>query len=389
MNFLFPYMARWKAINWTRYHQIFTRLANMGHNVYILQPPSSNMKETNFQEIDIAVPKNIHLIDVKLNPAIWNYRFPLNKLIKKGYYTLASRKKIKEAIKEFDIDVLFLYNIPQYPLMNGHHCITIFDFADDYIAMLQHELGRMSNPYILKYAQSILDKMINKSDLTLAVSNVLVYSINDRERKNVKVIPNGASLDDFILKDVSEKREAYKKPVVGFIGAFEYFIDFDLILTIAQHLPDITFLLVGGGRDFERVRNKTESEYLRNVIFTGPVPHSNIAHYINEMDICLNIFKDMAVSHSACPIKLFEYLLMKKPVISNRLREIELINKEFIFFADTVDDFVHAIDNLLKNQALAFEYGQRGYEIAVKEYAWDSIVDKLVHLIEEVKSKQC
>lgn len=359
----------------------------MGHNVYVLQPPSCNMKETNFQEINIETPKNLHLIDMQLNPLIWNYRFPLNKLVKKGYYSVASRDKVKEIVKKYQIDILFLYNIPQYPIINGNPCITVFDFADDYLAMLKHELGLINNSYILKCAQLILDKMILRSDLTLAVSNVLSDSINKNGKKKVEVLPNGASLDDFILKNEFKKKEIFKSPVVGFIGAFEYFIDFDLILKIAQKLPTITFLLVGGGRDFETVKAKAEG--LKNVIFTGAVPHSEIAYYINEMDICLNVFKDMSVSHAACPIKLFEYLLMKKPVISNRLREVELIDRNFIFYADSVDEFIETINLLLMNQGLAFEYAKRGYEITIKEYTWKSIAERLIHLLEELKVKKC
>jgi len=56
VNFLFPYLARWRTVNWTRYHQLFTRLADRGHDVYVLQPPASNMPETNFQEIEVEVP---------------------------------------------------------------------------------------------------------------------------------------------------------------------------------------------------------------------------------------------------------------------------------------------------------------------------------------------
>lgn len=387
MNFLFPYMARWKAINWTRYHQIFTRLAETGHNVYVLQPPSMNLKETNFQEIEIDVPENLHLMEMKLNSAIWNKRFPLNKLVKKGYYAIASKGKVKDLIKEYNIDAIMLYNIPQYPLLDGNACLTIFDFADDYMDMLKYELGAMGNPYILRYAYSILEKMIDRSDLTLTVSNVLAESMRRAGKKNIEVLPNGASPRDFVLKDNVKMKGVYKKPVIGFIGAFEYFINFDLMLTIAEKLPQITFLMVGGGRDFEGVRNRAEIDGLKNVIFTGPVPHPDIPYYINEMDICLNIFKDMPVSHGTCPLKLFEYLLMKKPVISNRLKEVELIDKNFIFYADKTEEFVSIINQILKNPELGSEYAERGYETTMKEYTWEKITDRLVGLIESSCSK--
>jgi glycosyltransferase involved in cell wall biosynthesis len=387
MNFLFPYMARWKAVNWSRYHQIFTRLAEMGHQVYILQPPSSNMQETGFQEIEIETPKNLHLIDVELNLFLWNCRLPLNKLIKKGYYSLACRKAVRKIIQQYGIDVLFLYNIPQLPLMDGNSCVKVFDFADDYIAMLKHELGFLNNGCILKLAQSALDKMIKKSDLTLVVSSVLAETIKGRGG-NIKVVPNGAALEFSTLENKTAGNLEYKKPVIGFVGSFEYFIDFDLILAIAERLPAMTFLLVGGGRDLGAVKNKALEKNLENIIFTGPVAHGRIANYINKMDVCLNVFKDMAVSHAACPIKLLEYLLMKKPVISNRLKEVLLIDTGFIFYADTVEEFIAQINLALTNKTLASERASKGYDIVTKEYSWDNITFQLLNLIEELKSKK-
>src|SRR3989338_719327 len=163
MNFLFPYMARWKAINWSRYHQLFTRLAQMGHKVIVLQPPPANIRETNFQEIEVSIPDNLILIDMPVNKFIWNLKLPLNKLIKKGYYSIIIRKKVREIIREHDIDVLFLYNIPQHKLMKGADCLTVFDVADDYIEMLKHELGLFGHPLVIRYAQNLLSKMIQKA----------------------------------------------------------------------------------------------------------------------------------------------------------------------------------------------------------------------------------
>ena len=96
MNFLFPYLARWRTVNWTRYHQLFTRLADRGHDVYVLQPPASNMPETNFQEIEVEVPGRLHLIEVPVNDALWQAHLPLNKLLKKGYYAVECSRRIVE-----------------------------------------------------------------------------------------------------------------------------------------------------------------------------------------------------------------------------------------------------------------------------------------------------
>ena len=66
MKILFPYMARWKAINWTRYHSLLTELATNGCEVFILQAPSLKSDETNFQEISTEIPEKIHLKEVEI-----------------------------------------------------------------------------------------------------------------------------------------------------------------------------------------------------------------------------------------------------------------------------------------------------------------------------------
>ncbi len=94
MHILFPYLARFKSVNWTRYHHLFGQLAQMGHRITVLQPPPADLNETNFQEIEVDLPESIKLIDVPMPDWIWKRRWPLDKLIKKGSYGLFCRKQV-------------------------------------------------------------------------------------------------------------------------------------------------------------------------------------------------------------------------------------------------------------------------------------------------------
>ena len=173
-----------------------------------------------------------------------------------------------------------------------------------------------------------------------------------------------------------------QRPVVGFIGSFEYFIDFDLIIDVASHMPQITFLMVGGGRLWEQVRDTVKEKNLRNVILTGAVRHEDVFRYIGEMDICLNIFKKIPVSHGACPIKLFEYLSMKKPVITTRLEEILIIDKGFLEYGDTVEEVISSINRLIVDQDLRSKLSERGFQEVLREYTWSRISQRLLETFE-------
>ena len=76
MKILFPYMARWKSANWSRYHSLLSDIAEAGHEVYVLQAQKLDWRETNFQEIEVNLPEKMHVYDVKIPDTVWNKEFP-------------------------------------------------------------------------------------------------------------------------------------------------------------------------------------------------------------------------------------------------------------------------------------------------------------------------
>ncbi len=377
MKILFPYMARWFAVNWTRYHSLLTALAEKGHEIHVLQPPALKSDETNFQEIDEFHQENMIITDVKLNDAIWKTKFPFDKLVKKAYYSLKAYSFTRKYIKDKQIDVVLTYNIPQSKFTKINNVIHVFDYADDYIDMLSQELGSLDNFIIRAYAKRLLNNMMDRSDVVLSVSHELASLCEG----NVHVIPNGVT-EKIVTK---ENKITKDRPVIGFVGSFEYFIDFDIIINSAIILQEFDFHLIGTGRDFSMVKSKIQSSGINNIKLFGGVPHDEIFNYISDMDICLNIFKPIDVSHRACPIKLFEYMSMKKPVISTRLRELKYIDDGFLFYADTVDEFVNVARKIIREPDLSNNCSERGYNLTINEYTWEKIADKLTKIINDIK----
>jgi len=378
MKILFPYMARWFAENWTRYHSLLEQIGKLGYEVHIMQPPSMGSKETNFREIEKREMENIIFHDVHLNKWLWNTKLPFNKIIKKAYYSLASMKQAKKIIDDHDIDIVLIYNIPQYFYIKYKNDDTkvIFDYADDYIDMLSYELGKLNIKPIRLLATYLLDKMLLTSNVVLSVSNELAMNTVG----NVKVLPNGVD-DKFILSSDEKSRSVNNDYVIGFIGSFEYFIDFDQIIKAAVMLPDCKFLLVGYGRDYDMVKYLIEINNLNNVELTGGVPHDEIFSYLDRMDVCLNIFKSLPVSHRACPIKLFEYLGRNKPVISTRLKELEYIDSSsFIYYADSAEEIVEQVNIIRNNYDSAIEKAFRGNSVVRDQYTWKKIATKFIDM---------
>ena len=173
----------------------------------------------------------------------------------------------------------------------------------------------------------------------------------------------------------------YRPPIVGYLGAFEYFVDFDMVLAAARSCKEVTFLLVGAGRELATVRKRVAQEGLTNVFLPGPVPHQLAFNYIAAMDVCLIPFRRSAVGEAACPLKLFEYAGSKKPVISTPVREVQAIGKEFVTFASDAQELQQAITELLRFPQRRAALATRGFELVQHLYNWDALTEQFLRLV--------
>jgi glycosyltransferase involved in cell wall biosynthesis len=306
---------------------------------------------------------------------------PLEKLFKKAYYSFSSHRVAKRLIAEHGINVVLLYNIPQYRFISLNSVVLVFDYADDYIDMLAYELGRLNIGLLRNLAQRLLSNMMSRATLTFSISNVLAQ----QALGNVHIIPNGVSLTKAATPPSTPIQPVRhgNRPVVGFIGSFEYFIDLDLMVEVAKAMPDVHFLFVGTGREWKRVEARVHKENIHNIQLTGGVPHDQVFEYIRAMDICLNLFTKIPVSHRACPIKLFEYLSQRKPVITTRLDELEHIDDGFLYYGDNIAEVIAQIRAILNDRAAAEAAAQRGYLLTANHYTWDRIAERFAVLVSE------
>jgi glycosyltransferase involved in cell wall biosynthesis len=382
MKILFPYMARWNSANMSRYYHLFTKVAEIGHCVIVLQPPSRKSEETNYIDFPMQNHPNITVHTVAIPYALWEIRFPIDKFVKKAVYTFWSILEIRRVIRKEVPDVIVIYNLPQYLYTIGISIPVIFDYADDYLAMFRHELGISERHVLSNIAMSLLEKLIDKSALVTSVSEFLNAKIR---HKNKLLLSNGA--DTIPREAIPPALHIDKsKPVIGYVGAFEYFIDLDCMIEVARALPSCTFLLVGAGREFKRIQQKVADAGMKNIILTGAVPHRQAMQFIKEMDVCLNLFVKSDVSHAASPIKIFEYIAAGKPVVTTRLHEIQRLDGEgeIVFYADTAAEVIDAINSIISDSDTTASHVAHGKKFIASGYTWEAIADQFVSAAQKI-----
>ncbi|MCI0339480.1 MAG: glycosyltransferase family 4 protein [Acidobacteria bacterium] len=385
MKILFPYLARWRSANRSRYHQLLTHLCHLGHEVYVLNAPPMALCDISANDIVNAngrLPQGLTISELyapKILRSFWRTPIRRTKLLKKGLVSVSSIHQIHRFIEREKIDVLLLYNLPQAPLLHLVECRTHFDLADDLVSMMAPEDGVTARAGGMVAARLVQNHMLAQAATVTVASNVLRERIN----RPVLMLPNGADLEELDHASGLEWRARGMGPTVGFVGAFEYWVNFDLVLEVAQRLKRITFLLVGDGRRMKYIRQQMAILGLRNVILTGAVPYCEAMNYAAGMDVCLLPFTQSAVSHGSCPLKLFEYAALRKPVVSTSIGEVARIGREWIAFADDVTNYAETIESFLADQNAARRAGEAGRAMVEQHYNWPN----LAHLFEDLLIK--
>ena len=143
----------------------------------------------------------------------------------------------------------------------------------------------------------------------------------------ITVIPNAVDIESF---DAGGKPDAALKAqlgltdasVVGFIGSFYAYEGLDLLLgalpRLLQAQPDARLLLVGGGPQDAALRAQAASLGLADkVVFTGRVPHSQVARYYDLIDVLAYPRHSMRLTELVTPLKPLEAMAQGRLVVAS------------------------------------------------------------------------
>jgi glycosyltransferase involved in cell wall biosynthesis len=152
----------------------------------------------------------------------------------------------------------------------------------------------------------------------------------------------------------------------------------------------LKLLIVGEGDAYDELQRIQEKYKLQGrVILTGKKPYQEIPAFIAASDICLlPAYPEEKIMQDIVPIKMYEYMAMKKPVIATRLPGV---TKEFsegngVVYIDRPEDAVEKALELVTSRKLN-ELGSKARRF-VERRSWDNITDELEDILKEAISKQ-
>jgi uncharacterized SAM-binding protein YcdF (DUF218 family) len=167
------------------------------------------------------------------------------------------------------------------------------------------------------------------------------------------------------------------RPIIGYVGGVHRWVDQDLLLAVADGMPDASVVLVGPLQtDVARLKGRS------NVHLLGARPHSAVPAYIKAFDVALVPYTLSEYTANVYPTKLNEYLAMGTPVVATDLPEIRRFNADHggvVRMEAAPDRYVDAVRTAARGSSER-EVAQR---IAVaRENSWETRIESMSRLID-------
>lgn len=242
--------------------------------------------------------------------------------------------------------------------------------------------------YIQK-AKSIEKLILAYSNCLTVVSSALkeyLIQKNPSAADKIHVVPNAVNLslkkiDRKIVEKLRLQYNPNNKLVVGFVGSIFPYHGVDLLIQAFERaLKDAVLLIVGDGESVpELERYVKENSLEERVFFTGSVPHGDVFHYIEIMDICCMMNSNWYGS----PVKIFEYGLMNKAVIApdvKPVRDVMIHKKDGLLVSNSLSVMCDSLKTLAFDNQLRRQMAGSWNKKVLENYTWKMAAQKTLRL---------
>jgi glycosyltransferase involved in cell wall biosynthesis len=181
--------------------------------------------------------------------------------------------------------------------------------------------------------QKDLHRAVFCADLITCTAQVL-YEEHQKSGKPVVLCPNGADFEHFhqarkpLPKPADFPEFSQSEPVIGFYGAMAPWVDFELILRIAERYKVV---MVGNSIAFRKTLDHP------NITLLEHKDYDVLPFYLAQFSAALVPFRRTDMINGCDPIKFYEYLSAGKPIIATRIPELAKHSSVLYFIEQDVD----------------------------------------------------
>lgn len=245
--------------------------------------------------------------------------------------------------------------------------------------------------------------VVNQADAVTTICQGLRQDLLNRgiADNKITVIPNAVNIEQFNI--ITERNSALEsqynlngKIVLGFLGSFYGYEGLELIVAalpqILKSIPNVVFLLVGGGPQEKNLKNQVQQLGLeQHVIMPGRVPHAEVDMYYSLVDLLIYPRKPMRLTELVTPLKPLEAMAQGKLVLASDVgghkELIEDGKTGWLFESGNIDELANTAVRVLSNRESWPAMIENGRDFVTQIRNWKNSVSNYQPIYESMLSK--
>lgn len=260
------------------------------------------------------------------------------------------------------VAALIEFPLPDFLLLAEHlrkkyDAAITYDLLDDWTTSLG---GKWYTPEVEK-------QIIKVSTHLVATLPVLVRRLESISGRNVLLLPNAVNAHLFDPRHFHPRPEDLPdgKRILIYTGALwgEWF-DWALLGDVADTQPDAQIVLIGDYRGQAPFKKE-------NVHFLGLKAQKELPAYLSYSDAALLPWKVSAITQATSPLKVYEYLAMRLPVVAPVLEPLR--NMPGVFSATSREEFIRLAGSVMRQQLDEDELDR-----FIQKHNWPARLDELL-----------
>ena len=353
----------------------------------------------------------VNIINMVSSFAKINYETILYAQKSKSYKNIYELKKFYGVNEDFEfLNLNYYFNISnRFLLRRDFHKKSIVQLSPDLIYFRDHGIKDFTSlvlnsniPFVVEChlplgtSKSQFDKLVNSKNLKLIVvisNNLKNYFLNLYPFLKEKIIlmHDAAPFPKKEFKYIHKKKPIFN---IGYIGNLYKGKCMETLVLISPLLSkDIKINIFGGTKhDIKKWQIKLKRKNITNIVFHGFINRGNLESKISNIDCFIAPFSDKVLSSGGqnliewmSPIKIFEYMSFKRPIISSYLKNLSdvLLDEKncLLCSSGSPEDWVKAINKIKLNKELSEKIVSNAHNDFLQNYNWDVRAQKIIDKI--------
>ncbi|MFC1915611.1 glycosyltransferase family 4 protein [Chloroflexota bacterium] len=237
----------------------------------------------------------------------------------------------------------------------------------------------------------ILQSLIRRADLIISTSQFMAERLiaSGAPQEKLLVIRRGVNTARFPFDKESKniKRRYHLagcSPII-YVGATSRIRNLDMLLRAFVRVKalnkDARLVIVGSGDKGYLNELALTLGIQEDTIFTGQVPYTDVPSFISVAKVAVCPLPPIDLYRVSSPTKLFEYLVMAKPIVANEEipehKEVLEQSGGGILVPYDEESFARAIIELLTNPQKATDMGQKGKKWVEENATYELLARKV------------